>query len=184
MGKQKKHRRFWTFVLVFAAAVAALLGHAPGSRAKNIKTVGNVHISCTVPGEQESTENGEIQYLNPGEKIEKNLEIHVEKGSDIAYLRVKVLLSGGNAAQQKDLLENMETDGLWYYCREDGYFYYQKPVCEGDTALFPAAVYVPEQWSGLEENICFRLNLLVEAAEETYLELCSVGGSVFGWELK
>ena len=40
-------------------------------------------------------------------------------------------------------------------------------MCEGDTALFPAAVYVPEQWSGLEENICFRLNLLVEAAEET-----------------
>lgn len=184
----RKRKSAWhVLILIWILMITEILvmGHALRSRAENIKTVGNVHISC-ISRENRNAEakTEEIQYVKPGDRIEKQTEIRVKKGSHPSYLRVKVLLCGGTAAQQKDLLEQMKTGEQWYYCEKDGYFYYQKPVKEGDTALFPAALYVPEQWSGLKEEVSFRMNLRIEAAEAGYLELVSAGGSVFGWELR
>lgn len=202
MRKQRRLRGFGRLVWIAAAITVIFLGRAMQSRAKNVATVGRVHISLKEEetgtnnelqvfrkqkddgkeDEEESGREGErIRYLQPGELVYKRAEIKVEKGSGTAYLRVKLVVCGGTAAQQKDLLENIETDHDWYYQEEDGYFYYQKALQEGDKVVFLAAVHVPEQWSALEDVLCFRLNMVAEAAQDEYLHLEMARGNVYGW---
>lgn len=191
MVKRKKLRWFGIFIWI----AAVLSGQVLKGSSPNVRTVGKVHISVEnqeallqtesgkrkVPAQSEM-ENQDICYLNPGEFLEETSRIQVGKGSKPAYLRTKILIGGITAAQQKDLLEQIETDSQWYYQKEDGYFYYQKPVEEGDTAVFSAKVCVPGQWSELQENLCFCVTVLVEAAEQEYLQLRTARGNVFGWQ--
>lgn len=201
MRRQRRMRGFGTLVWIAAAITVIFLGHAMQSRAKNVATVGRVHISLQEEKTEEnaklqvsiqqkdskgceqesSSAEAKIQYLQPGDFVHKKAEIKVEKGSGTAYLRVKLVVCGGTAAQQKDLLENIEIGHDWYYQEKDGYFYYQKPMEEGDKAVFQAAVQVPQKWSELENTVCFRLNVVAEAAQDAYLHLEVAQGNVYGW---
>ena len=182
MRRQKRLRRagFVLWAAVFAAF--AILGHALLGRAKNIVTLGRVHISCergyAAEGEKEET----VRYLRPGDVVRERAVIRVENGSRDACLRVKVLVCGGTAAQQRDLLKHLETDKSWYYRAEDGYFYYKKTVTAGDVVFFSTRLQAPSQWSGLQNDLRFRTNFLVEAVEAQYLDLCVAGGCVYGWD--
>lgn len=197
--RQKVLHQFGVFLWVVAAAVILCLGHAMGSRVKSAAMNGRVHISLKdeegslengirIPGKEErksrekSGEGKEIQYVMPGETVQKKTEITVKKGSGTAWLRVKLLACGITGAQQEDLLENMETDSSWYYQKEDGYFYYQEPVREGERVIFAVSVRVPREWEKLEKSLCFQLNVAAEAMEEEYLHVEMARGNVYGWK--
>lgn len=182
MRRQKRLRRAGFMLWAAVFATAALLGHALLGQAKNVVTVGRVHISCERRYTSEGEKNETVRYLSPGDVARERTAIHVEKGSRDACLRVKVLVCGGTAAQQRDLFKRLETDESWYYRSEDGYFYYKKPVAAGDVVFFSTRLQVPGQWSGLQSDLRFRTSLLVEAVEAQYVDLCVAGGCVYGWD--
>lgn len=195
----RRQRGLWYFgqLVWFAAALLVLIiGHAAGSKSQNTTTVGRVAISCREEEEQlalsrkgilgavkmQEKEKVSYHYLEPGEVFWKRAQIIVEEGSYAAWLRAKLLMRGGTAAQQKDLRENMEAQGAWYYREEDGYFYFQKPVQEGECAELCVSIRVPEKWTGMEQPFCFCLYVNAEAAEDGCVQPVRKDDRVVGWQ--
>ena len=49
------------------------------------------------------------------------------------------------------------------HSRDDGYFYYQYPMAEGEEAEFCVWIQIPEKWGELTEKLHFRLELAAES---------------------
>lgn len=175
---KRSRGRFFVKMAVLAALPALIWagGTVQGS-APGVKTLGRVHIST------EWMEEGDVpvRYLRPGDVLEVKRVIHMGRKAARAYLRIKVLLKGMTAAQQEDLLERMETSPEWHYQYEDGYFYCQEPADAGEQTVFSAKVQVPKQWADLQEEVCFCVSVLTEAAECDLVQPEMVGNVLCGW---
>ena len=122
-------------------------------------------------------ENGnKIEWKNtenvlPGETISKIPEITCAKGSADCYVRAKVAIKAKNENLMNDeemlTLDNVNVDkDKWYYCEQDGYFYYKEILTDksGSVTLF-TEVDVPSQWENkwaLEE---FTIDVVVDAIQ-------------------
>lgn len=135
---------------------------------QNIVTTGRVRITMQEL-EEERQEELQVEYIRPGACIPIHSVIKVGKHSHPAYLRVQVVARGLNESLKRELLRHLQVGDGWIWNEQDGQFYYQEKVKEGDQILFCKEVEIPESWGALEQSPAFQFELIAEAVEATYL---------------
>lgn len=112
------------------------------------------------------------QTILPGQTISKIPEISCVKGSADCYIRAKVEIS----AKDKDLnkhsemltLDNLNIDtDKWYYCKEDGYFYYKNVLTDkSESVILFTEVTVPSKWDNTWSLQELSIDVTAEAIQE------------------
>lgn len=173
MKKQKILKVTGVLVLIMIMVIEAVLIYRLHQQDKqNVVTVGNVAISLYEPEYEKlkaNRETGETERIKPGEKILRDPTIEVKSGSQMAYLRTRIVVGGLTEYQRRDLLERVELEAGWTYNPKDGYYYFNDPVQEGQEVRFFKSIVVPQEWEGMKEKMEFRLQVWAEAVQASYL---------------
>lgn len=176
-------------LLAGTLAVGATLAYFTDSdKAVNVIQMGNVNISLTEPifsSSDVSTTNdkGEHVYnqvIYPGQPIAKDPVITVENDSLDAYLRVKIEVTGNKITKddEKAIIGSLKVKNQagalvdlaaagWVQA-EDGYFYYQNKVTEGDKIPVFNEFVVPDTWNNEYGNSEFSISIKAEAIQYNY----------------
>ena len=157
---------------------------------KNHLTMGIVDIDLkeyTLNEDNEKVEWSDKVDIVPGEVISKIPEINVVSGSVDCYIRAKVEINCRDSELQEKSemlkLENLNVDEeKWFYCEEDGYFYYKTILTDkSDPVVLFSEVEIPADldnvWS-LEE---FTIDVSVDAIQSKNFEPNFEEGSTTPW---
>ena len=112
-----------------------------------------------------------IEEVLPGETISKIPEITCVKGSANCYIRAKVEFEAKdeNLMKHEKMLsiDNVNVDtNKWYYCEEDGYFYYKEIMTDSsESATLFTEVNIPSEWNNEWAFQEFAINVTAEAIQ-------------------
>lgn len=126
----------------------------------------------------------------PGETVEKNPTVHLEKGSESAYIRMKMELDSKGSSFTKDdmdvlemrLRQEIEADGDWKQ-GTDGYYYYNHILTpEDDSAVFFETVTLPgKEWGNNTQRQKFSIKLQAEAIQSDHFIPQTEDGNIIAW---
>lgn len=203
-AKRTEGRRVLS-VLGCAACVLALAGIAFSviyfaGRETAVDTVSAGKVCLKIEAEESSGEyDGNLtEGLLPGQAVEKRPMIVLEGDSEDAYIRVKI--EYGGALSEEEESSGDEEAGRLRKIQEleagisfsegwrkgaDGYYYYQKKVCPGETIVLFTQVRIPENWGNEIAEQTFSIDLTAEGIPADYFDPWSedeTGASVItGW---
>ncbi len=112
----------------------------------------------------------------PGEKISKIPEIKAVKGSADCYIRAKVELFCQDENLQKSsemlTLDNLNVNEKeWYYCKNDGYFYYTKILTdESEPIQLFSQVEIPSSLNNTWSLQQLQIDVTVDAIQSKNFE--------------
>lgn len=190
MRRENRHRRrrqaerkvlcmLAGIVLVFGAS---LLFYIRGQGGEQKKTMGNVDFYVSEPLGDKLYENGTTIQVKPGQSLAKDPTITIKKHSALSYLRARILFGGLDMQEREELEQNLAVKSGWLKNPMDGYYYYQYPVSGGDKVCFFDTLTIPESWEGREGELCFCLEIDVEAAQMEYIRVCrDENQKISGW---
>lgn len=111
------------------------------------------------------------QNILPGETISKIPEISCVNGSADCYIRAKVEIKteDENLMNNEKMLTldnvNVDTDN-WYYCKEDGYFYYKEILTDkSESIILFTEVHIPLEWNNEWAGKEFSIDVTAEAIQ-------------------
>lgn len=177
-------------VLGCAACVLALVGIVFSmiyfaGRETAVDTVSAGKVCLKIETEESSGEyDGNLtEGLLPGQAVEKRPMIVLEEDSEDAYIRVKIEYGGalseeeGNSGDEEagrslkiqELEEGISFSEDWRK-GADGYYYYQKKVCPGETIVLFAQVTIPENWGNEIAEQAFSIDLTAEGILADYFD--------------
>ena len=180
MERQKGLKRMGLAVAFLLFIVEGiLLYNIRNEENENIVTVGSVEITLLESEDEKQSEAGErkhnpnqgftIEAVKPGETIKREPTIIVGKGSQMAYLRTRIVITGLTEYQKSDLLKRIAFAPEWHYNAGDGYYYFQNPIIEGQRIVFFTSVMIPKEWEAMQEILKFKINVMAEAVQSSYL---------------
>ena len=112
-----------------------------------------------------------MKDILPGETISKIPEITCVKGSASCYIRAKVKIEAKdeNLMMHEKMLSinniNVDTNN-WYYCEEDGYFYYKEIMTDSsESAILFTEVKIPSEWDNEWSAKEIAINVTVDAIQ-------------------
>ena len=188
MKKKKLISLLTAVVLLGAVGVGATLAYFTDSEEKvNIVTMGHVDIELDEPN-YEGDENNEIKDLTPGQTIVKDPTITLRDGSADAYVRATLEVTGyenitdaeGNIVVIDELDIHL-MDG-WYLNEEDGYYYYNERLTEGDQAVLFDYVVIPVTWGNEVSGCSFKIIVSAEAIQADNFEpVRNENGNITAW---
>lgn len=127
-------------------------------------SAGQVELTIVEPEEDETV-------LVPGQALKKTPAVELGKGSEEAYIRVKIDCEGGWAAGREEQKAELE-DGIVFadgWIRgEDGFYYYQKKASPGSRIVVFTRITVPESWEAGTEDQTFSIDLAAEGIPADY----------------
>jgi len=167
---------------VFLVGTGLFFGGFCGTKQRNC--IGKVDFQLVEPlGDRLYGEIGIIR-VEPGQRLAKDPTIIIKETSDVAYLRTKILWGGLSIPMREVLEENLTLENGWIKNQEDGFYYYQYPVAEGDEVCFFDMLTVPQNWIELQTEVSFCMKFQVEAAEIERIELLyNKERMINGWEI-
>ena len=136
---------------VLAVGGSSLAYFTDTDSADNVFTVGNVKIDLTEPKWDEEGE-AEAEDMYPGEAVAKDPTV-TNVGDNPAVVRIKVEWPGDvDMIYRTDYADNKLGEG--WELKEDGYFYYNKPLKPTETtdALFDQVVLSTATTNGTDEE--------------------------------
>ena len=103
------------------------------------------------------------------------------QGSADAYLRASITL-GDNLSEQQaaELLEGIVINDGWVLA-EDGYYYYQSVVKEGESAVLFNEVTIPAAWGNEVADMTITIDVAAEAIQADNFEPEMADGVIVGW---
>lgn len=190
MSKKKLALLTLSLVLVATIGVGATLAYFTDSdAATNVITMGHVDIDLDEPNydpddpntPEDEGEDNTITDIVPGEVITKDPTITVAQGSADAYLRASITL-GDNLSEQQaaELLEGIVINDGWVLA-EDGYYYYQSVVKEGESAVLFNEVTIPAAWGNEVADMTITIDVAAEAIQADNFEPEMADGVIVGW---
>jgi len=169
MVRQKALQYIGGCILAIVLMVSVILLHRlKAASEQNVVTIGKVKIALMETEEdspEDSDSSEQVEYVEPGQRIIKNSSIAVLEDSQPAYLRAKLIVTGLNESQKRELMETFSVETGWILNSEDGYYYYQQEVKAGEQIPFFNRMVVPERWEIINKNLMFQMDILAEAVE-------------------
>ncbi|MDD7740567.1 MAG: hypothetical protein PUJ62_11005 [Lachnospiraceae bacterium] len=147
-------------VLLFTGTIAAFAYRNTSVEVQNHLAIGDVNISL-----EEFTKNGASydsteRIVLPSEIISKSPRI-----TNLAmpcYVRAKISLDQNEITSDKEV--NCDIDAsIWI--RQGDYYYYTKPLAEGESVDFFRSLTIPAEWSEDESGKNFSLSITAEAVQ-------------------
>ena len=169
MTRRRKRRRkgrgrraagefaFSCLVLVGMASAFSMAGEGYSY----VHTWGDVEVVLRESPEDESG----LVWVEPGQVIDRSASIEIMEGSGAACLRVRILFSGLDVRQRRELEEGIFLAPGWEKNSEDSCYYYQEAANEGEAISVFDGIQVPEEWSYLEDKPDFEVTVVAQAAE-------------------
>ena len=190
MSKKKLALLTLSLVLVATIGAGATLAYFTDSdAATNVITMGHVDIDLDEPNydpddpntPEDEGEDNTITDIVPGEVITEDPTITVAQGSADAYLRASITL-GDNLSEQQaaELLEGIVINDGWVLA-EDGYYYYQSVVKEGESAVLFNEVTIPAAWGNEVADMTITIDVAAEAIQADNFEPEMADGVIVGW---
>lgn len=185
MNRKKLLVLLTSLTLVAAVGIGATLAYFTDSdAATNVITMGHVDVELDEPNFD--TEDGEddktIEDVTPGQEIVKDPTITVKEGSEDAYIRAKIEMTGLTDEQAAELLANINIDTTKWYLGTDGYYYYNAVVKAGESAVLFDKVVIPENWGNEVADLTFEIIVSAEAIQADNFEPAMDNGMITAWE--
>ncbi|MEG2938200.1 MAG: TasA family protein [Vagococcus sp.] len=178
-----KNKKLVGLVLVGLLAVGGIAGgtlayFTDSKEAINVITMGKVAIDLTEPNFEADKK---IENVKPNQVIAKDPTITVKTDSNDAYVRATISFSGAlTKTQQDELLANIVINNGWKL--ENGYYYYNKALAAGKSAVLFDEVKIPETWDNTMASKTFEINVKGEAIQkDSFTPATDVNGFVTGW---
>lgn len=155
------------FALVAVIMIGGTLAYfSDRGEATNVVTLGQVDIELTEPKFEALTNNSyTIKDVYPGQKIEKDPTITVERSSSEAYIRAKITYSDQLTQEEQEKLENSLTMKNGWAKSTDGYYYYYDIVKPNESVILFDSVTIPDGWDNSYAEKTFEIDIVAEAIQ-------------------
>lgn len=171
-------------ILGVGAIAGGTLAYFTDSDSKiNVITMGHVDIDLTETWDPEDGKN-----VKPNETIVKIPEIKLKDGSEDAFVRAKIEITGAlNDVEKAELLKGIDIQDGWYLST-DGYYYFNQMFEKASDGLKSATlftqVHIPETWNNEQADKTFNIEVSAEGIQADNFEPTKdQNGNITGWFL-
>ena len=148
----------------------------------NVITIGHVTGTLT-----ETDEHMRDDYTNvkPGDVLDKDPTVTLDKESEDAYVRVSINYEGLTKEQALAIENNLDISAGWTKS-EDGYYYYNEILSNKTGAINSSKVFskvtIPTEWGNEIAGITFNINVKAEFIQsDNFTPVTDEAGNITGW---
>ena len=154
----------------------------------NVITIGHVTGTLTETDEHMRDDNTTGKdYTNgkPGDVLDKDPTVTLDKESEDAYVRVSINYEGLTKEQALAIENNLDISAGWTKS-EDGYYYYNEILSNKTGAINSSKVFskvtIPTEWGNEIAGITFNINVKAEFIQsDNFTPVTDEAGNITGW---
>lgn len=154
----------------------------------NVITIGHVTGTLTETDEHmrdDNTIGKDYTNVNPGDVLDKDPTVTLDKGSEDAYVRVGINYDGLTKEQALAIENNLDISAGWTKS-EDGYYYYNEILSNKTGAINSSKVFskvtIPTEWGNEIAGITFNINVRAEFIQsDNFTPVTNEAGNITGW---
>ena len=154
----------------------------------NVITIGHVTGTLTETDEHMRDDNTTVKdYTNvkPGDVLDKDPTVTLDKESEDAYVRVSINYEGLTKEQALAIENNLDISAGWTKS-EDGYYYYNEILSNKTGAINSSKVFskvtIPTEWGNEIAGITFNINVKAEFIQsDNFTPVTDEAGNITGW---
>ena len=154
----------------------------------NVITIGHVTGTLTETDEHMRDDNTSVKdYTNvkPGDVLDKDPTVTLDKESEDAYVRVSINYEGLTKEQALAIENNLDISAGWTKS-EDGYYYYNEILSNKTGAINSSKVFskvtIPTEWGNEIAGITFNINVKAEFIQsDNFTPVTDEAGNITGW---
>ena len=154
----------------------------------NVITIGHVTGTLTETDEHMRDDNTTVKdYTNvkPGDVLDKDPTVTLDKESEDAYVRVSIDYEGLTKEQALAIENNLDISAGWTKS-EDGYYYYNEILSNKTGAINSSKVFskvtIPTEWGNEIAGITFNINVKAEFIQsDNFTPVTDEAGNITGW---
>lgn len=186
-----KKKKIAILVMSLALVGALLIGgtlayFTDRDEAQNVFTLGKVDGELDEPEWNENNPGGEIENVQPGDKIVKDPTLTMGAESEDAYVRFQVTYEDLTAEQFAELkfFKGEGENEAEITFDEKGYFYVQEPLKANDVYVLFDKVVIPSTWGNEMAGQTFKINVVAELVQsKNFEENLELDGNenIIGW---
>ena len=189
MNKKKLGLMMASIALIGAVGIGATLAYFTDSEEiTNTIETGNVDIELTEPIFSENGDNV-LRDVVPNQEIEKDPTITLQSGSEDAYVRVKIDVTGLSDDEKAGIITSIEenlNEG-WVKGDSDDLYYFTSVMSLSGTTTTKVfeQIKIPATWTNTSANKEFDIVITAEAIQADWLEegIVSLSENSVGWNL-
>mgnify|MGYP003157575144 FL=1 len=153
----------------------------------NVITIGHVTGTLTETDEHmrdDNTTGKDYTNVNPGDVLDKDPTVTLDKESEDAYVRVSINYEGLTKEQALAIENNLDISAGWTKS-EDGYYYNEilsnKTGAINSSKVF-SKVTIPTEWGNEIAGITFNINVKAEFIQsDNFTPVTDEAGNITGW---
>lgn len=154
----------------------------------NVITIGHVTGTLTETDEHmrdDNTTGKDYTNVNPGDVLDKDPTVTLDKESEDAYVRVSINYEGLTKEQALAIENNLDISAGWTKS-EDGYYYYNEILSNKTGAINSSKVFskvtIPTEWGNEIAGITFNINVKAEFIQsDNFTPVTDEAGNITGW---
>ena len=154
----------------------------------NVITIGHVTGTLTETDEHmrdDNTTGKDYTNVNPGDVLDKDPTVTLDKESEDAYVRVRINYEGLTKEQALAIENNLDISAGWTKS-EDGYYYYNEILSNKTGAINSSKVFskvtIPTEWGNEIAGITFNINVKAEFIQsDNFTPVTDEAGNITGW---
>lgn len=154
----------------------------------NVITIGHVTGTLTETDEHmrdDNTTGKDYTNANPGDVLDKDPTVTLDKESEDAYVRVNINYEGLTKEQALAIENNLDISAGWTKS-EDGYYYYNEILSNKTGAINSSKVFskvtIPTEWGNEIAGITFNINVKAEFIQsDNFTPVTDEAGNITGW---
>lgn len=154
----------------------------------NVITIGHVTGTLTETDEHmrdDNTIGKDYTNVEPGDVLDKDPTVTLDKGSEDAYVRVGINYDGLTKEQALAIENNLDISAGWTKS-EDGYYYYNEILSNKTGAINSSKVFskvtIPTEWGNEIAGITFNINVRAEFIQsDNFTPVTNEAGNITGW---
>lgn len=154
----------------------------------NVITIGHVTGTLTETDEHMRDDNTTGKYytnVKPGDVLDKDPTVTLDKESEDAYVRVSINYEGLTKEQVLAIENNLDISAGWTKS-EDGYYYYNEILSNKTGAINSSKVFskvtIPTEWGNEIAGITFNINVKAEFIQsDNFTPVTDEAGNITGW---
>ena len=154
----------------------------------NVITIGHVTGTLTETDEHmrdDNTTGKDYTNVKPGDVLDKDPTVTLDKESEDAYVRVSINYEGLTKEQALAIENNLDISAGWTKS-EDGYYYYNEILSNKTGAINSSKVFskvtIPTEWGNEIAGITFNINVKAEFIQsDNFTPVTDEAGNITGW---
>ena len=149
----------------------------------NVITIG--HVTGTLTETDEHMRDDNTTGKDPGDVLDKDPTVTLDKESEDAYVRVSINYEGLTKEQALAIENNLDISAGWTKS-EDGYYYYNEILSNKTGAINSSKVFskvtIPTECGNEIAGITFNINVKAEFIQsDNFTPVTDEAGNITGW---